>query len=190
MYSTRCFIAVPLQPPASTVARKLLDRLKQTVGNVKWTRPEELHITLKFLGELDNRDLLRVGQELRKACADIGPFSASLNGLGTFPKHKPPRIVWAGIDEGREIFERLYHHLDQSLIELGVPQEGKAYTPHLTLGRVGRGADLELLAATMQAVAPEMNALFDVDEVVLFTSLREKGGFVHEPIDTVELESA
>ena len=187
MYSTRCFVAVPLPPPASTVARKLISEMKQTTNNIKWTRPEEMHITLKFLGELDNRDLLRVGEELRNGCADIEPFTASLHGLGTFPKNKPPRVLWAGVDEGREVFEQLYQHLDQALIELGIPQEGKAYTPHLTLGRVGRGTDLQVLAAEMQRLAPEMKAPFDVNEVILYTSIRAKGGFIHEPIDTVEL---
>lgn len=187
MYTTRCFIAVPLSPPASSVARRLVTQLQQQVPNVKWTRPEEMHITVKFLGELDNRDLLRVGEELRQACGGLEPFSGTLEGLGTFPKNKTPRVIWAGVKLGREYFEQLYQHLDQALIELGVPQEGKAYTPHLTLGRVGKGVDLDLLTRTLQRTAPEMKANFEVDEVVLFTSIREKGGFAYEPIDTVEL---
>jgi RNA 2',3'-cyclic 3'-phosphodiesterase len=187
MYTTRCFIAVPLSPPASSVARRLVTQLQQQVPNVKWMRPEEMHITVKFLGELDNRDLLRVGEELRRACAEVEPFSASLEGLGTFPKNKTPRVIWAGVQGGREYFEQLYHQLDQALVELGVPQEGKAYTPHLTLGRVGKGVDMDLLMRSLQRAAPEMKGTFEVDEVVLFTSLREKGGFIHEPIDTVEL---
>ncbi len=187
MYTTRCFIATPLHSPAAAVARRIVGQLQNKVSHVKWMRPEEMHITIKFLGELDNRDLVRVSEELRKACSEVEPFSASLNGLGTFPKNKAPRVIWAGVDEGREYFEQLYQQLDRALIELGVPQEGKAYTPHLTLGRVGKGADVELLTKTLQQAAPEMQGVFEVDEVILYTSIREKGGFIYEPIDTVEL---
>ncbi|MEZ6136038.1 MAG: RNA 2',3'-cyclic phosphodiesterase [Pirellulaceae bacterium] len=187
MYTTRCFVAVPLGPPASSVTKRLIGRWQGTLEDVKWTRADQLHVTLKFLGELDNRDLLRVSEELQRACESIEPFTASLNGLGTFPRNKPAKVIWARVDEGSDILQQLYQHLDQALVEIGVPQDGKAYSPHVTLGRVGRTTDLDQLAQAMQAAEAEVQTMFDVDHVVVFASLREKGGIVYEPIETVAL---
>ncbi len=187
MYSTRCFVAVPVGPPAISVLGRLLARLSAEVPGVKWTRPEQLHISVKFLGELDNRDLLTVCEELAKICAPLEPTSASLSGLGTFPKNKPPKVVWVGLDLGRELLEQLYQQLDQAFIAMGIPQEGRAYTPHLTLGRVARDTDLQLLERTMQSIEPEVQTLFDIEEVVIYASLREKSGVVYEPIETIVL---
>jgi RNA 2',3'-cyclic 3'-phosphodiesterase len=187
MYTTRCFIAVPVGPPASSVIGRLLGKLGTSVPDVKWTRFDQLHLTIKFLGELDNRDLLKVGEELRRACAETEPFSISLSGIGTFPKNKPAKVVWAGVQEGSAILESLYLQLDQGLSAIGLPKEGKMYKPHLTLGRVGRGGDLELLAQKLQAIEPDVESVFDVDEILIYASIREKSGMVYEPIDTVEL---
>lgn len=188
MYTTRCFIAVPILPPASTNALRVIADLRDKVANVKWTRENEMHITLKFLGEIDNRDLLRVSSELRRICTGIEPFVASLDGAGTFPKGKPPRIVWAGIDQGREILASMYDQLDAALVEIGVPREGRAFTPHLTLGRVGRGADQERLLTNVERLSPSLKGSFDVNEVIVYASLRERGGHTYEPLDRIELE--
>ena len=161
--------------------------LRNSVDNVKWTRDEEMHITLKFLGDMDNRDLLVVGEELRRIASQIEAFTATLSGIGTFPRGKPPRIVWAGIEQGSEQLIAMYEQLDESLVQLGVPREGRAYTPHLTLGRVGRGADLERLQKHLQRVEGGMQGTFDVNEVILYASLRERGKLVYEPIDRCEL---
>jgi RNA 2',3'-cyclic 3'-phosphodiesterase len=187
MYSTRCFIAIPVLPPAATNVLRIVADLRNSVDNVKWTREEELHITLKFLGEMDNRDLLTVSSELRRICQTVEAFTASLDGISTFPRGKPPRIVWAGIQAGRDSLVSLYEQLDAAMVQLGVPQEGRAYTPHLTLGRVGRGADLERLQQHLQRVDSGMQGSFDVNEVILFASLRERGKLVYEPLDRIEL---
>lgn len=187
MYTTRCFIAIPVGPPASSVVSRLLGKLGAKVPAIKWTRHDQLHLTIKTLGELDNRDLLKVGEELRRACAEIEPFSVSLGGIGTFPKNKPAKVVWIGVSEGADVLSALYQQLEQSLSDIGLPQEGKMYRPNLTLGRVGREADLELLAESLHAVGPDVETVFEVDEVVIYAAIREKAGILYEPIDTVEL---
>lgn len=187
MYSTRCFIAIPVLAPALGTSLRLISQLKNRVDNVKWTREVDMHITLKFLGDIDNRELVGISQALREMCASVEPFVASLDGIGTFPRGKPPRIIWAGIREGADVLGSLYKQLDEALIGLGVPQEARAYSPHLTLGRVGRGADLERLDQELKRVAPEMKTSFDVNEVIIYASLRERGGNVYEPLDRIEL---
>lgn len=187
MYTTRCFIAIPVGPPASSMVTRLLGKLETMVPGIKWTRHDQLHLTIKTLGELDNRDLLKVGEELRQACAEVEPFIVSLDGIGTVPKDKPAKVVWMGVSEGDDVLQALYQKLEKSLSDIGLPQEGKMYRPHLTLGRVGRTADLVLLQESLQAVAPEVQATFEVEEVLIYASIREKSGIVYEPIDTVML---
>lgn len=187
MHVTRCFVAVPLLPPALAVARRLLDQLSSQLKHVRWTRPDQLHVTVKFLGDIDNRELPEVCRELRSACATIEPFTTGLRGLGTFPKDKPPRVLWAKVEPHSQPLVQLYERLEANLQTLGIPQEARAYTPHLTLGRVGRGADVDQVRATVESLAAEVESVFDVNEVILFSSFRERGNVIHEPIDTVEL---
>lgn len=187
MGSTRCFVAVDLQPPADTKVRRLIRQLQSRVENVRWTSPDQLHITVNFLGDIDDRELPSVCENIRQVCQDIEPFCISLKGLGTFPKGKPPRVVWAAVDQGAEVLAKMYSELDSVFASLGIPQEGKAYRPHVTLGRVGRGADRELLSETLAEVGPGFATHFEVDEVRLLASIRERGTVVHESLDTVEL---
>ncbi len=187
MNSTRTFVAIKLLPPAATVVTRLLESLARDVPGVRWTRPTQLHVTIKYLGDVDNTELPKICDTLRAACADIEPFDLTLDGLGTFPKNKPPRVVWAGIGTGREPLQKIHGYLDETLSELGIPREGRAFTPHLTLGRAQRRIDTQALAETLAQAQDKVQSQCDVSKIFLVASLRERGKIVYEPIDTIEL---
>jgi RNA 2',3'-cyclic 3'-phosphodiesterase len=212
MQTTRTFIAVEVADPARSVVLRLLKQLQSDINGVRWTQPEQLHITLKFLGDIDNRLLPAICTQLRNACRNVEHFGVTLQGLGAFPKNKPPRVLWLGVqtqDTGRtssparaknpaEISSTIVNsdnplcliqeRLENSLYELGIPREGRGFRPHLTLGRINRGADQAQIAQRIAREPEALIAQFDVHEIALFASFRERNRMVYETLDTVELE--
>ncbi len=187
MESTRAFVAVELGAGTTSYLERLIKQLKGQVADVRWSRPEQLHLTLKFVGEVDNRELPQLCDRVRAACFELPPFSLELKGLGAFPQNKPPRVLWVGVEEGTDELRALAERLDEQLAGLGIPRETRQFTPHLTLGRVGRNADVEQLRTAIEKLANQVTLRCEVDEVVLMASIKQQAETVYEPIDTVEL---
>jgi 2'-5' RNA ligase len=130
----RIFVAV-FPPPEIRSVLVGAAREFPVVGEVRWARPENVHLTLKFLGEVPEDDLDRVAQALEPVSLRHEPFEAELSGFGAFPSARRARILWAGIGEGSEFLRELARDVDASLEPLGFEREDRAYVPHLTLGR-------------------------------------------------------
>ena len=140
----RTFIAIF---PPSKVREALLREARTLAarGNVRWSRPENVHLTLKFLGEVPEEDLDDVRDILTHVCARHEPFAAETSGYGAFPSAKRARVVWCGIGEGGGRLSLLAEDIERSLEDLGFAREDRAYRPHITLGRArGHPASLEL----------------------------------------------
>ena len=139
----RTFVAV-FPPPE--IRRALVGAARElpVVGEVRWARPENVHLTLKFLGNVSGEDLDGVAEALEPVRPRHGPFEAELSGFGAFPSARRARILWAGIGEGSEPLRALARDVETSLEPLGFEREDRAYVPHLTLGRArGRPVSLE-----------------------------------------------
>lgn len=188
MQTTRTFIAVEIGSPAREVILRLIKQLAGELHGVRWTQPDQLHLTLKFIGDIDNRELPEICSQMRAACSGIEAFSASLKGVGAFPKNKPPRVLWVGFQDGAEPLKLINQRLETSLTGLGIPNEGRAYAPHVTLGRINRGADQEQIAARLARDADTEFASFDISDVHLIASIRERNRMIYETIDTVPLD--
>ncbi len=153
-------------------ARKL-----PVVGEVRWVRPENVHLTLKFLGDVAEADLDRVAEVLEKIPERHEPFEVALSGFGAFPSARRARIFWAGIGEGSERLRALARDVELSLEPLGFEREARPYTPHLTLGRArGRPASLE----TVEASAPGPH--FWVRRMELMKSVLGRSGAAYSTV--------
>ena len=130
----RIFVAV-FPPPE--VRRALVGAARElpVAGEVRWARPENVHLTLKFLGDVPEDALGRVADTLEPVSLRHEPFEAELSGFGAFPSARRARILWAGIGEGSEPLRDLARDVEASLEPLGFEREDRAYVPHLTLGR-------------------------------------------------------
>ena len=188
MDSSRVFVAIELDTASAGSIARLVQGLKAKLPDVRWSRPEQLHLTLKFIGEVDNRELPQFCEALREACAGIDAFSLELGGLGAFPKNKPPRVVWVAAEDPQGVLGTLAERLDERMSALGIPRENRAFTPHLTLGRVSRGADLQRLQQAMEQATAQVAARCEVDELVLLASVKEQGQVVYEALDRVPLD--
>jgi RNA 2',3'-cyclic 3'-phosphodiesterase len=141
--------------------------------------PEKLHLTLKFLGNVTEEDLIRVEQALEQLRGRHEPFEVSTSGFGAFPSQRRPRILWAGVGEGSEPLRAVAHSVDDLLEPVGFGRERRPYVPHLTLGRArGQGAKLDATSVYPPALR------FSVSGVDLVESVPGEGGVSYSVLET------
>jgi 2'-5' RNA ligase len=131
----RIFIAVELPATIKAEVSAFQEAFEETRASIKWTRPESMHLTLKFLGEIDEARLSEVVNVVQKVTAKHQQMTLRLSGIGVFPHLRNPRIFWVGLSGETEKFASLAEEIDLSLAELGFPREERSYNPHLTIGR-------------------------------------------------------
>jgi 2'-5' RNA ligase len=170
----RLFVALPIPEPARHIVVALLDRLRTSDWPVRWVRPEGMHVTLKFYGEVAPERLEVIEEAIRFAVAGAGPISMRLAGLGAFPTMARPRILWLGLDAPPAL-ELLQDRLERRGEDIGFPPEGAPFQPHVTLGRMREGHRLPPGALENPDGAPEKVA-FLAEQVVLYESLLAPGG--------------
>jgi RNA 2',3'-cyclic 3'-phosphodiesterase len=155
--------------------------LQQTLAKcgaaVKWVEANQMHITLHFLGEVDDRELYAIMKAMKQSTRNEPSFRVSVGGVGAFPTVRRPKTLWGGIREGDEELRRLHAAGEPGLTAVGVyRREDRGYTPHLTLGRVKDEADGQLLAAELLNYADWFGGDFVVEELLLMQSeLRREG---------------
>lgn len=128
----RLFVALDL--PGET--KQSLEPLTRGLGDVRWLGPEQQHLTLRFIGELDNGRMYDLADAL--ALVPGIPFELRLKGIGHFPPRGEPKVIWAGVEKSEEL-ERLKRRIDRALAQAGLPREARKFAPHVTLARI-RGA--------------------------------------------------
>jgi RNA 2',3'-cyclic 3'-phosphodiesterase len=131
----RTFFAIDLDPGLKAALLELVSTLERKGADVRWVRPQGLHLTLKFLGEVGPASLPAVAEAVRKAAAEHRSFPLVLHGTGTFPGGSRPRVLWAGVREVPELMG-LQEAVEAGLDKEGYPREARPFHPHLTLGRV------------------------------------------------------
>ena len=177
MARIRTFIAVEIGDEIRKSAVALQQRLARVESGLRMAPPESLHVTLLFLGEVDDRELVPVCRAVKDVAAREPAFPLRVSGVGAFPTPRRPKIVWAGITDGAEPMQRLYGLLEEKLIDLGCyRKEQRGYTPHLTLGRVKAHADADALAVELPKLLAWDGGRTSVTEVLVLSSeLRPEG---------------
>ncbi len=157
--TVRAFLAFDLDSEA--VRKRLTDaqvQAVQTGADLKLVEPENIHITLRFLGDITLKTADRLHEEMKKV--QFTPFNVRINGLGVFPSLSYPRVLWAGITEGAEQLKSVFAQLEPRVQGLGFAADPKGFSPHLTIARVRTGRNKPQLAEFVQK-----NARFDFGEV-------------------------
>ena len=133
----RSFIAIPVPSAGIQALGDAVKRLDSDLGgSVRWVRPEGIHLTLKFMGDIQAEMVKRVLDALPPVAARFSPFELSISGLGVFPNPQRPRVLWAEVHGDLETLSALQLAVDDAVGKLGLPREKRRFTPHLTLGRV------------------------------------------------------
>lgn len=132
----RSFVAIELQEKLRASLGKLVAELRSCGADVKWVRPEGIHLTLRFLGEIDPAQVELIHLALGEVVSAHEPFVLTAKGLGCFPSMEQARVVWVGLDGETWRLSTLQREVEKALVELGFPRENRPFRPHLTLGRV------------------------------------------------------
>jgi 2'-5' RNA ligase len=181
----RCFLAVKV--PSNRALERAIDELSRMGSVIKAVAPSNLHITLKFMGDVQPGQLDAIGRTMRDAAASEGPFRFAVRGFGAFPSSARPSVLWAGVSDA-EPLRRLATALETSLAPLGFAPEGRPYAAHLTLARVKFRPPAELPELFERYASMEFQTV-DVDRIILYRSDSGRGGPVYSPIAEAKLES-
>jgi len=173
----RTFIAINLGNLLRDRCIALQETLADSGTDVKWVEKENLHLTLLFLGEVEDRTLPALCRAVADCCGEHPPFTLGVESVGCFPNPRRPRVVWAGVAAGSAELIALHDALEPPLLDLGCyRREARQYTPHVTLGRVQGDGDTDVLAAALTKQAKWRGGETEVREVCVFSSeLRPKG---------------
>ena len=175
----RSFIAVAL--PSSIV--DYINDIKETLYsyrfNVRWVKPEAIHLTLKFLGDIDATDIGAVGAAMDRAVKETAPITLSVKGSGVFPGIRRPRVVWLGMGGQVPVLIALQKALDENLAAAGFEKEKRSFKAHLTLGRVKGVIDAAMLGKALSEMMNFESTPFIVDLIFLIKSELKPSGPVY-----------
>jgi 2'-5' RNA ligase len=188
----RAFIAVELPSGLKNELAELETQLKKASPPVvKWVEPNSIHVTLKFLGEISEDSIEELMLAIEETAQGILPFQLEVRGVGAFPNLERPQVLWTGVKGELEKIAQLQKRIESNTEQLGSPRESRAFSPHLTLGRVRDEAGPnerrrlgKLLADTTFTALHNI----DVDAVNLMKSQLTPGGAIYNCIGSVKLK--
>jgi 2'-5' RNA ligase len=191
----RTFIAVELDPTLKQAIAGVQDMLKRELHRLtpgvrmQWVRTDSIHLTLKFLGDIEESQVGDILQALEHAGGDHAPFSVDVKGFGVFPDLRGPRVLWMGFSGDTDRLIRLAGSIDAALTPLGFPVEQKPYTPHLTLARVKEQSRTigKALADSGVMREPACRGTLPVQAVALMKSERAPSGSIYSRLGLIPL---
>jgi 2'-5' RNA ligase len=183
----RAFIAVEISPAIISRITEAIDQLRPQVRGIRWVAPANFHLTLKFLGNIDESQIETIGQALTDALHPFPCCTINAKGVGVFPSVKRPRVLWVGL-LGSQLIS-LAAKVESALASLGFAAEEKTFTPHLTIGRWRQAARSD--RSLEQALGQWSDFAFGqspVDEVILFQSVLKPAGAIYTRLKVFALE--
>jgi len=193
----RTFVAVPVEEPVTLRRLAGARSLLPDVHGVRWIPPGQLHLTLKFLGEIEadrvdaaKAATARAARPAEGGPSGAGPFRLALEGLGAFPPHGPARVLWAGCAEGSGALSLLASAVEAAFVAEGFPPEERPFSPHLTLARVKDPDVGRRLSRALASLPREPFGALGVGALVLYRSELSRSGAEHVELLRVALESA
>lgn len=184
----RLFIAVDLSEDARARAAAYIERFRSLGSNarVSTTKAENLHLTLKFLGDVDASAVDDVIKALDRACSALPAFHLSIAGTGVFPSARKPKVLWLGVDDADDGLKAAAKAVDDELNRLGFAKEDRVFSPHLTIGRIrdsAKGRDV----ADRHSMLGFGPVRFNVNEMVLYDSRLSPSGSMYTLIYKIKL---
>jgi 2'-5' RNA ligase len=172
----RTFIAVELPQTVRAGLVTLQGELAKAQADVKWVEPENLHLTLKFLGEITDEQRQAIESLLKRVADHEEPFTLGLGGVGAFPSVTAPRVIWVGLGEGEEPVARVAQMIEEGGRAIGLRREERPFATHLTLGRVRSSRRRTALAQLLRETTWEPPSPWRVTSITLYQSVLGPGG--------------
>jgi 2'-5' RNA ligase len=181
----RTFIAVELPEEALSFAVNIQDALKSYGFNIRWVKPENIHVTLKFLGGIHRDVKGKVEDAMVNAAKECKPMQFSVKGMGVFPGVKRPKVVWCGLNGDVSSLIDLQSELDETLADMGFSKERRPFKSHLTLGRTKGLVSPNKIIDAMKELSSYESTPFHVQTITLFRSDLQPTGAVYTRLKSV-----
>lgn len=189
----RSFIAIELSQEFKNFLEHIQSKLKPAGADVRWIEPKNIHLTLKFLGDIDDLQLTQISEILEKVSKKMSRFSIGLSSLGLFPGPNSPRIIWMGIGQGNQQTKEIAQELEEELSRIGIAKEERAFTSHITIGRVKSNLNRDKLVRKITEVETEVEklkpALLPITEISLLKSTLTPKGPIYEILTETSLRA-
>lgn len=187
----RTFIAIELPDNIKNSLAALQEKIKSSQADIKWVEKTNIHLTLKFLGEIDENKLLQVITVLGEIAANTRSYQTTISTIGGFPKIDYPRVIWVGIESGDSETKNIAKLVEENLEKIGIPKEERAFSSHITLGRTRSSKNQKQLAYELNKLQKDFKALesFKVGKITLFKSLLSSKGPTYQAIAEISLQN-
>lgn len=182
----RTFIAVELTEELKKKIEELQVPLKKINVDVSWVKPGNVHATLKFFGEVPEDKIEKVFGGTKIALGGVRSFKLSLKDLGCFPNLKRPRIIWIGVEKGKEELSEMAKKIEEEMERIGFPRENREFSPHLTIGRIKSPKNIERLTELIKNTNFQSQEI-EIKEVVMMKSELHPSGAVYTPLKKIAL---
>ena len=183
----RAFSAIELPSIIVKSLGEIQDNLRDTTNKITWVKPDNIHLTMKFLGNIETDKAHAIEKILKNIVSQISIGKLSVEGVGAFPTINNPRVIWVGIEDDKNLL-KIYTQLEDGLASLGFKKEDRPFKPHLTLGRVKFLKDKKGLKERLEKLADIKLASFIVDSLILFKSELTPEGSLYTKLKEVKLD--
>jgi len=187
----RTFIAIELPQEIKDFLSRLQGELKASRADVKWVEPKNIHLTLKFLGEIDEKKLEKVSEIMQETVKEKDKFQMRISSLGAFPKIDSPRVIWVGVALGDKEVKAIAEDLEEKISKIGIPREARPFSSHITIGRAKSSLNRQELVQDLKNKADlgGKNLDFYVTKITLFQSTLTPKGPVYEALKEISLKT-
>jgi 2'-5' RNA ligase len=178
----RAFIAIELPEAVQSELARLQGQLAKAEADVKWVEEDNLHVTMRFLGEIPEPQRQAIEQLLSRIASHTDRIPLSLSHVGAFPSLSAPRVIWVGIEQGSEALSQMAREIEEGLQTLDLPKEDRAFAAHVTVGRVRSFRNRAQLTSRLKEVVWEPPEPFVVAHLTFFQSALIGSGPIYTPI--------
>lgn len=188
----RTFIAIALPKEIRDRLAKLQESLKAAGADVKWVAADNIHLTLKFLGETNEKKLDRLGAIIEDVAKNKKPYVIQIASLGAFPGINSPRVIWVGAAKGDMETKAMACELEEKIARIGIPKEKREFSSHITIGRTRSSLNIEKLIGELETLADNFgreSLEFPVKKITLYKSTLASSGPTYEALKEANLQT-
>lgn len=184
----RAFIAISLPPRIRELVVEVQERFHECGKTLSWIKPENVHLTVRFLGNISEEKVPAIGEAIKKGIADTHPFRMEIDEIGVFPNLKYPRVIWLGVEEATHTLIDLENRISDEMETLGFEREERKFTPHITLGWVKTYKKKNKIIEIIQSQGKIYGAEIAMESVELYRSDLKPTGAVHTVLSRFSLK--
>lgn len=175
----RSFIAIELNQEIQQELGNLQAQLRKSDADIKWVKPENIHLTLRFLGNIDSSQIVDIKKVLNNLSTQTQSFQMNLSKIGAFPNLNYPKVIWVGVEEGKNQLIEINENLESRLEKNGFSRENRSFHPHITLGRVKSQKNRDRLKFQIQSINFLSKNKMIAQKITFFKSILAPEGSIY-----------